>query len=77
MQNMNFSNQNNININNLFISQNKKLLLNKIINFYQKSGRYYMNYNQLNQIRQLINNLDTNSPILKEGKYITDPLPYV
>ena len=74
MQNMN----NQININNNFnMTQSQKLLVDKIIEFYQKSKRTYMNYNEPNQIRKLLNNLDTNNPLLKEGNDIDDPLPYV
>ena len=74
MPNMN----NQININNNFnMTQSQKLLVDKIIEFYQKSERTYMNYNEPNQIRKLINNLDTNNPLLKEGNDIDDPLPYV
>ena len=70
----NIDNQNN----NMFnMNQNQKLLVNKIIDFYQKSGRKYMDYSEPTQIRQLLNNLDTNSPLLKEGNDIDDPLPYV
>ena len=36
-----------------------------------------MNYNEPNQIKQLLNNLDINSLLLKEGNDIDDPLPYV
>ena len=36
-----------------------------------------MDYSEPNQIRQLLNNLDTNSQLLKEGNDIDDPLPYV
>ena len=36
-----------------------------------------MNYNEPNQIRQLVNNLDTNSPLLQKGNDISDPLPYI
>ena len=74
MQNMN----NQININNNFnMTQSQKLLVDKIIEFYQKSERTYMNYNEPNQIRKLLNNLDTNNPLLKEGNDIDDPLHYV
>ena len=74
MQNMN----NQININNNFnMTQSQKLLVDKIIEFYQKSERTYMNYNEPNQIRKLLNNLDTNNPLLKEGNDIDAPLHYV
>ena len=36
-----------------------------------------MNYNEKNQIKQLLDNLNTNCPLLKEGNDISDPLPYV
>ena len=72
IQNMNFHNNNNI-----FINPNQKLLVDKIINFYQEKGKSYMNYNEPNQIKQLLNNLDINSPLLKEGNDIDDPLPYI
>ena len=36
-----------------------------------------MNYNEKNQIKQLLNNLDINCPLLKEGNDIEDPLHYV
>ncbi len=36
-----------------------------------------MDYNEPNQIRQLLNNLDTNSPLLQKGIDISDPLPYI
>ena len=36
-----------------------------------------MNYNEINQISNLLDNLDSNSPKLKEGNDITDPLPYI
>ena len=64
--------------NNFVINPNQKFLVDKIIKFYQESGKNtYMNYNEPNQIRQLLNNLDTNSPLLKEGNDITDPFPYI
>ena len=72
----NVNNQNNNN-NGFNMNQNQKHLVDKIIDFYQKSGRKYMDYSEQNQIRQLLNNLDTNSPLLKEGNDIDDPLPYV
>ena len=76
MQNMyNQNNNNNININSL--NKNQKLLIDKIIEFYKKNGRQYMNYNEKNQIKQLLNNLDINCPLLKEGNDIEDPLHYV
>ena len=71
----NVSNQNNNNIFNM--NQNQKLLINKIIDFYQKSGNIYMNYDEPNQIKNLLNNLDINNPQLKEGNDIDDPLPYI
>ena len=78
MQNMNnMSNINNQNNIFNFKNQNQKLLVDKIINFYQKNKRKYMNYNEPNQIKQLLNNLDTNNPMLKEANDITDPLPYI
>ena len=75
MQNM--QNVNNQNKNNLFINQNQKMLVDKIINFYQETGRRYMNYDEPNQIKQLLNNLDINSPLLKEANDIVDPLHYI
>ena len=60
-----------------FINQNQKNLVDKIIQFYQRSGRKFMNYNEKNQISNLLDNLDTNSPKLKEGNDIADPLPYI
>ena len=72
----NVNNQNNNN-NGFNMNQNQKHLVDKIIDFYQKSGRKYMDYSEPNQIRQLLNNLATNSPLLKEGNDIDDPLPYV
>ena len=36
-----------------------------------------MDYSEPNQIKHLLNNLDTNSPLLKEGNDIDDPLSYV
>ena len=36
-----------------------------------------MDYTEPTQIRHLLNNLDTNSPLLKEGNDINAPLPYV
>ena len=60
-----------------FINQNQKNLVEKIIQFYQETGRKYMNYNEINQISNLLDNLDTNSPKLKEGNDIADPLPYI
>lgn len=78
MQNMNnMSNINNQNNIFNFKNQNQKLLVDKIINFYQNNKRKYMNYNEPNQIKQLLNNLDTNNPMLKEANDITDPLPYI
>ena len=75
MQNMqNVNNQNN---DIPFINQNQKMLVDKIINFYQGTGRIYMNYDEPNQIKQLLNNLDTNSPLLKEANDIVDPLHYI
>ena len=74
MQNVNNQNNNN---NAFNMNQNQKHSVDKIIDFYQKSGRKYMDYFEPNQIRQLLNNLDTNSPLLKEGNDIDDPLPYV
>ena len=71
----NVNNQNNNNIFNM--NQNQKLLINKIIDFYQKSGKIYMNYDEPNQIKNLLNNLDINNPQLKEGNDIDDPLPYI
>ena len=71
----NVNNQNNNNIFNM--NQNQKLLINKIIDFYQKSGNIYMNYDEPNQIKNLLNNLDINNPQLKEGNDIDDPLPYI
>jgi len=71
----NVNNQNNNNIFNM--NQNQKLLIDKIIDFYQKSGNIYMNYDEPNQIKNLLNNLDINNPQLKEGNDIDDPLPYI
>ena len=65
---------NNQNQNDFYINPNQKFLVDKIIKFYRGS---YMNYSEPNQIRQLLNNLDTNSPLLKEGNDITDPFPYI
>ena len=70
----NMVNQNNA-IN--FVNQNQKILVDKIIDFYKKSGRIYMNYNEKNQIKKLLDNLNTNCPLLKEANDISDPLPYV
>ena len=61
----------------IFVNQNQKILVDKIIEFYKKSGRIFMNYNEKNQIKQLLNNLNTNYPLLKEGNDIADPLPYI
>ena len=36
-----------------------------------------MNYFEPNQINKLLDNLDINSPNLKEGNDIDDPLPYI
>ena len=78
MNQMMMPNMNNQNKNNMFnMKQSQKHLVDKIIDFYQKSGRKYMDYSEPNQIRQLLNNLDTNSQLLKEGNDIDDPLPYV
>lgn len=76
----NLYNQNNQNINNNninFVNQNQKILVDKIIEFYQNKGRKFMNYNEEWQIKQLLNNLDTNCPLLKEGNNIPDPLHYI
>ena len=89
MQNMNNQINNNIlsqnhNINNIqnnnnsnFINQNQKILVDKIIEFYRKNGRKFMNYNEPNQIKKLLDNLDTNNPNLKEGNDIDDPMFYI
>ena len=63
--------------NNYFINPNQKLLVDKIIYFYQKNNRSYMNYNEPNQMKQLLNHLDTNNPMLKKGNDISDPFPYI
>ena len=63
--------------NNYFINPNQKLLVDKIIYFYKKNNRSYMNYNEPNQIKQLLNHLDTTNPMLKEGNDISDPFPYI
>ena len=69
---------NNQNQNYFYINPNQKFLVDKIIKFYRGSGKNtYMNYNEPNQIKQLLNNLDTNSPLLKEGNDIIDPFPYI
>ena len=73
----NVNNQNNNNNNAFKMNQNQKHLVDKIIDFYQKSGRKYMDYSEPTQIRHLLNNLDSSSPLLKEGNDIDDPLPYV
>jgi hypothetical protein len=81
MMNMNpiiMPNMNNQNNNYIFnMNQNQKLLIDKIIDFYQKTGKIYMNYGEFNQIKSLLNNLDINNPLLKEGNDIDDPLPYI
>ena len=89
MQNMNNQINNNIlnqnhNINNIqnnnnfnFINQNQKILVDKIIEFYRKNGRKFMNYNEPNQIKKLLDNLDTNNPNLKEGIILDDPMSYI
>ena len=74
-QNQNINNQDDYNIN--FKNQHQKKLVDKIIDFYQKNGRKYMNYFEPNQIKKLLDNLDTNSPNLKEGNDIDDPMPYI
>jgi hypothetical protein len=68
-----------LNMNNQFnfINQNQKNLVDKIIQFYQKTGGLFMNYNEKNQIKNLLDNLDINSPKLKEGNDIVNPLPYI
>ena len=73
MQNMNIQNFNN----NILINPNQKHLVDKIINFYQKQEKSYMNYNEPYQIKQLLNNLDISCPLLKEGNDIADPLSYI
>jgi len=78
MNQMMMPNMDNQNNNNMFnMNQSQKLLVDKIIEFYQKNGRKYMDYSEPNQIKHLLNNLDTNSPLLKEGNDIDDPLSYV
>ena len=89
MQNMNNQINNNIlnqnhNINNIqnnnnfnFKNQNQKILVDKIIEFYRKNGRKFMNYNEPNQIKKLLDNLDTNNPNLKEGIILDDPMSYI
>ena len=78
MNQMMMPNMDNQNNNNMFnMNQSQKLLVDKIIEFYQKSGRKYMDYSEPNQIKHLLNNLYTNSPLLKEGNDIDDPLSYV
>ena len=63
---------------NFVLNPDQKPLIDKIIKFYQGSKKtIYMNYNEPNQIRQLVNNLDTNSPLLQKGNDISDPLPYI
>ena len=74
-QNQNINNPINMNYN--FKNQNQKKLVDEIIEFYQKNGRRYMNYNEPNQIKKLLDNLDVNSPNLKEGNDIEDPLSYI
>ena len=74
-QNQNINNPINMNYN--FKNQNQKKLVDEIIEFYQKNGRRYMNYNEPNQIKKLLDNLDVNSPNLTEGNDIEDPLPYI
>ena len=73
--NQNINNQNNMNYN--FKNQNQKILVDKIIDFYERNNRKYMNYNEPNQIKKLLDNLDINSPNLKEGNDIDDPMPYI
>ena len=80
--NNNIINQNQINTNQIvhnfnFKNQNQKILVDKIIDFYQKNVKKYMNYFEPNQINKLLDNLDTNSPNLKEGNDIDDPMPYI
>ena len=72
MPNMNIRNNN-----NFFINPNQKFLIDQIINFYQKKEKSYMNYNEPYQIKQLLNNLDINNPLLKAGNDIEDPLTYI
>ena len=74
-QNQNVNNQDNYNIN--FKNHNQKKLVDKIIDFYQKNGRKYMNLSEPNQIKKLLDNLDIDSPNLKEGNDIDDPMPYI
>ena len=74
-QNQIITNQNVHNFN--FKNQHQKQLVDKIIDFYQKNCKKYMNYFEPNQINKLLDNLDINSPNLKEGNDISDPLPYI
>ena len=74
-QNQIITNQNVHNFN--FKNQHQKQLVDKIIDFYQKNVKKYMNYFEPNQINKLLDNLDINSPNLKEGNDISDPLPYI
>ena len=67
----------NMNDENTFINPNQKELVDKIISFYQESGREYMNYNEKYQIINLLNNLDTDCPMLNLCYDITDPLPHI
>ena len=74
---MNQTMEGNINNQNNFINTNQKDLVDTIISFFQKNERGYMNYNEKNQIINLLNNLDTNNPMLNEGYNIAEPLPHI
>ena len=76
--NFNQGNNNNNN-NNINIPINQINLINSIISFYKQKGNDYMDYNNPNQIKNLLNLLDPNYPELKYENInkIDDPLYYI
>ncbi len=71
---INFNNNNDINI-----PLNQINLLNSIISFYKNNNNDYMSYDNLNQIKNILNLLNPNYPGLKydNKNKIEDPLYYI
>ena len=65
----------NINLNNLNINQ-MELLINSIIKFYKENGNEYMNFDNPNQIKNMICFLSLNYQLDKSDN-IEDPLYYI
>ena len=59
------------------LDKDKKELINSIIQFDKKNGNEYMNFDNPNQIKNMIYFLSLNYYKLDISNYIEDPLYYV